>query len=94
VERDASRNPLFDVMFAFQNMDMAELQIPGLKLSPYNYEVKTAKFDMLLAAAEVGDCISFNLSYSTKLFKKSIIERYVDYFKHIISLVVRDLGVK
>jgi len=38
VKRDAGRNPLFDVMFVLQNVDFPEIEITGLKLTPYDYE--------------------------------------------------------
>ncbi|MCP4148373.1 MAG: non-ribosomal peptide synthetase, partial [bacterium] len=38
VNRDAGRNPLFDVMFNHQTPDTPEVEIPGLKLIPYEYE--------------------------------------------------------
>jgi len=87
IRRDASRNPLFDVVFVLQNMDISEVEIPGLKLRPYGFESKIAKFDMTLQAVEVGDTISFTLEYCTKLFKKETVERFIRYFKKIVSSV-------
>ncbi|MCP4151380.1 MAG: AMP-binding protein, partial [bacterium] len=85
ISRDASRNPLFDVMFLLQNMDIAKIEIPGLKLKPLEYENKTAKFDLMLQAMEEGEELKFKLQYRTKLFKKTTIERYIIYFKNLIS---------
>ncbi|MCK5058017.1 MAG: amino acid adenylation domain-containing protein, partial [Candidatus Aminicenantes bacterium] len=46
VKRDAGRNPLFDVVFAMQNIDIPGVDIPGLKLTPLNYHSGVAKFDL------------------------------------------------
>ncbi|MCY9517807.1 condensation domain-containing protein, partial [Paenibacillus apiarius] len=34
VTRDLSRNPLFDTMFALQNMDDKDFELAGLRLKP------------------------------------------------------------
>ncbi|HLP62245.1 MAG TPA: amino acid adenylation domain-containing protein, partial [Candidatus Deferrimicrobium sp.] len=43
ISRDANRNPLFDTMFVLQNIDIAEINIPGLKLKPYQYKNEVSK---------------------------------------------------
>ena len=55
VNRDAGRNPLFDTMFVLQNTGFQEIEIPGLKLVPYEYENKTSKFDLTLTGVEVEE---------------------------------------
>jgi tyrocidine synthetase-3 len=90
LNRDTSRNPLFDVMFVHQDADLAEETIPGLKLLPYNYENRTTKFDLTFHAVESGEKILFNLEYSTALFKRETILRFIDYFKQIVDIVTGD----
>ncbi|MCP5046968.1 MAG: amino acid adenylation domain-containing protein, partial [bacterium] len=83
-QRDLSRNALFDVMLNLQNMDGRVLAIPGLTLSPYQYETVTSKFDLILTVIleNTGDFF-FSLNYSTTLFKQETIERFIDYFKRL-----------
>ncbi|MDQ1350574.1 MAG: hypothetical protein QG657_876, partial [Acidobacteriota bacterium] len=56
-ERDAGRNPLFDVVFALQNTARLELNIPGLELEAYEDEniMPISKFDLTLQAIETGN---------------------------------------
>ncbi|MCP4216025.1 MAG: AMP-binding protein, partial [bacterium] len=93
-KRDTSRNPLFDVMFALEIPGVAEMEIPGLKLEPYEYNVDTTKFDLILQGSETGNELSFICGYSSKLFKKSTIERFNDYFKKVVSAVAEEPGRK
>ncbi|MCX6579231.1 MAG: amino acid adenylation domain-containing protein [Candidatus Aminicenantes bacterium] len=93
VTRDTSRNPVFDVMFGFQNMEMPAIDVPGLTLRPYEYEIKTAKFDLNLAGRENGDQLTFSLEYSTKLFKEETIRKFAGYFKNIIHAIRTNPGV-
>jgi tyrocidine synthetase-3 len=94
IPRDASRNPLFDVMFILQNMETTELEIPGLKLKPYEYEQNTSRFDLTITAAEKGKKLSFTLEYCTKLFKEETILRFISYFKKIIFSIQENPEIK
>lgn len=94
LERDISRNPLFDVMFAFQNFEKTLLEIPGLTLEPCPNNRVVSKFDITLTAVESADQVLLNLEYSTALFKRETIERFVTYFKKIISSVIENSGKK
>ncbi|UCH95419.1 MAG: amino acid adenylation domain-containing protein, partial [Candidatus Aminicenantes bacterium] len=69
INRDVSRNPLFDASFLLQNVEISELAIPGLKLIPYEYETVTSKFDLMLEGRELNETLQFRFEYSTKLFK-------------------------
>jgi tyrocidine synthetase-3 len=94
VSRDASRNPLFDVMFILQNMETTEIEIPGLKLKPYEYENNTSKFDLTLTGMETGKKLSFTLEYCTKLFKEETILRFITYFNKIIFSIQQYPDIK
>jgi len=95
--RDTSRNPLFDVVFAFASQEMliASASNPGLgesdlKIRSYEYEVNESKFDLILGANDFGKRIEFIFQYSTKLFNESTIERFIDYFKEIVFSVLEN----
>ncbi|MDQ1355353.1 MAG: hypothetical protein QG657_5663, partial [Acidobacteriota bacterium] len=94
IERDTSRNPLFDAMLALQNMDIPSMEIPGLKLKPFNFMNMIAKFDLTLIIFEMGNDLSCTLEYCTKLFKQETIDRFIGYFKNIVSHVIDIPGTK
>lgn len=94
VTRDTSRNPLFDVMFVFQNFSQAELELPGLTLEPQTWQSQTSKFDITLSTQESDEGLSFSFEYSTELFESATIERFVTYFKQIISAVTEDVDIR
>jgi amino acid adenylation domain-containing protein len=94
VTRDTGRNPVFDVAFILQNMDIPEIDIPGLKLKPYIFEQGISKFDLTLEFIEIGEILRCNIEYSTKLFKTVTIERFTAYLRKIISIVVESPGIK
>jgi amino acid adenylation domain-containing protein len=88
--RDTGRNPLFDVMFTFQNFRQDELQIPGLQLKFRDADPGISKFDLTVIAVEAGVELQLIFEYSTALFKAETIDRFISYFKRIITAVTAD----
>jgi polyketide synthase PksJ len=94
VPRDTSRNPLFEAMFSYENIEKRSLQIPGLTISPFNAENTVSKFDLTLTAFEHGSELTFAFEYSTRLFKKETIKRFISYFNNILSGIIANIETK
>ncbi|MCP5102705.1 MAG: amino acid adenylation domain-containing protein, partial [bacterium] len=95
---DASRNPLFDVVFGLENEAdptgyLMEVAIPD-KATPYDFGTKKAKFDMTLICIENEAGIEGSIEYKTKLFNRDTIRRFTGYFKKIISYICSDVTQK
>jgi amino acid adenylation domain-containing protein len=88
--RDISRNPLFDVMFALQNTGPGKIEIPGMKMAPYEYPNKTAKFDLSLTGTELEEKLSFTFEFRTKLFREATVKRFIAYYIKIIRAVLEN----
>ena len=84
LRRDASRNPLFDVMFVLQNMEHNNLAIEGMKLTRYEGGQTPAKFDLTFTAIEINDEIRLSIEYGTKLFKQETIERMASHLCKVL----------
>jgi amino acid adenylation domain-containing protein/FkbM family methyltransferase len=94
VNRDASRNPLFDTAFSLQRLDIARWQLPGLKIETYPFDNGISKFDLTFFSIESEEEVSFLLEYSTKLFKENTIDRFISCYKNVVSAVTADPGKK
>ncbi len=94
VARDFSRNPVFDVMFVLQNMDMGELEIDSIKIKSYKSENMISKFDISMNAVELDNSISIDIQYCTKLFNKVTIERIFNHLQKIIRVVTENIDTK
>jgi amino acid adenylation domain-containing protein len=97
VDRDTSRNPLFDVMFIFQNYFDRSLSPTPANTPPrdeitslYQEQHNSSKFDFTLVAVETGDRLTFTWEYCTKLFTAATIERFIVFFKSIASQIARE----
>jgi amino acid adenylation domain-containing protein len=79
-ERDASRNPLFQVMFALQNATRPFCGIPSLPVEPFEIESTRSPFDLSLFLRERGGKYIGYIEYSTDLFDAFTVERMADHF--------------
>ncbi len=94
LQRDLSRNPLFDTVFALQNADEDELMISDLSFAPYQITNKVSRFDLTWNLTENDGRIEIGVEYSTKLYQKETVERLVGHFRNIISEIVRSPEIK
>ena len=94
VVRDISRNPLFDVLFVFENFHREELRIPGLKVKSYSFDYTMSKFDLTLTAVESGGALHLNFQYATDLFSAATIANFIACFRRIVTAVISDATVK
>ncbi|MFB9325552.1 condensation domain-containing protein, partial [Paenibacillus aurantiacus] len=94
VRRETGRNPLFDAMFAMQNMRRAEKKIEGVEFSMLDVHPGVAKFDLLLEIAEAGDGYRCGLEYSSQLFKAETMRKLAERFVLLLEAVVAEPGVR
>jgi amino acid adenylation domain-containing protein len=89
LRRDAGRNPLFDVMFALQNIrshDSGAAAADRDRDDSETIEEHVAKFDLTLNGVKRGGRVLFRLDYAVSLFKKETLERWITYFKTLVEL--------
>jgi bacitracin synthase 3 len=84
VERDMSRNSLFDVMFSLLNQTEFNADISGLEGDNYLHKPNNSMFDLTFTAVDYGDKLMLHFEYCTKLFKPETIERFINYFREIV----------
>ncbi|MDW6055829.1 lichenysin non-ribosomal peptide synthetase LicA [Bacillus paralicheniformis] len=90
IQRDMSRNPLFDAVFSMRNADLKDLSMEGITLKPYDFAHQTAKFDLTLTAAEEDGLLVFEIEYNTALFKHESIERWRGYWVNLLEAVAEN----
>ncbi|MGB7604816.1 MAG: amino acid adenylation domain-containing protein [Lutisporaceae bacterium] len=94
IARDFSRNPVFDVMFTLQNMDIGEATVEGIKIRPYKSENRISKFDMTMNEIELENSICISIQYCTKLFSKATIERMYKHLENIMQAITENIDTK
>jgi amino acid adenylation domain-containing protein len=100
IQRDTSRNPLFDVVFSLQNFNGNDRDLPpeGLaagdfSISPLPFKGTVSKFDLTLTTRLMDDGVAFNVEYCTALFEEETISRFAGYFLGIMEVVAQNPDV-
>ncbi|RPK08343.1 amino acid adenylation domain-containing protein [Priestia endophytica] len=94
IEHSLNRNPLFDVMFAFENVDAAKVNIDHFIIKPYDSVSDTTKFDLELKVTESEAELYCTLEYSKDLFYLETINNMVDHFLNILECISMDSSMK
>ncbi|HEY6804818.1 MAG TPA: amino acid adenylation domain-containing protein [Pyrinomonadaceae bacterium] len=93
-ERSLSHTPIFQVMFALQNVPMPALELSGLTVSSVAATVKTAKFDFSLSFEERADGLIGTLEYNTDLFDCTTMTRLLGHYERLLQDVVNSEETK
>jgi amino acid adenylation domain-containing protein len=99
-ERDLSRQPLFQVVFALGNVPRPNVELSGLTINPFvdddaqpaadGDEKRTAKFDLTLSLRETPEGLRGSVEYNTDLFDAATIRRLLDSWQSLLAGVVAD----
>ena len=93
-DRDMSRSPLFQVMFALQNNEVLDSDTSqsndGFELEEYGFGGQSAKFEMTVSMAELEDGLGLTIGYCTDLFKAETITRLVAHFEILLRSIISD----
>jgi len=84
-ERDLTRTPVFQIWFALQNAPRLEFNLPGLELHLLDVHNGTSKFDLGLFTVEKPDGLHCMVEYSTDLFDRSTIQRFIEHFRMMLE---------
>lgn len=92
LQRDMSRNVLFDVMVALQNAAGYEPQEDdegGIVVNSWEgVEHTTSKFDLSLVFIEQHDALQLNIEYDADIFKRSTIVRMACHLQQLIAAII------
>lgn len=86
-ERDLSRNPLFQVMFALQNAPAEEFGLSGLSIDVIETQRISALFDLVLDMWETEHGLIGVFEFATDLWDRSTIEHMVGQFIELLSAI-------
>ncbi|HSG40695.1 MAG TPA: condensation domain-containing protein, partial [Thermoanaerobaculia bacterium] len=78
-ERDLSHSPVFQVLFALQNLPRGTAEMPGLTLEPLPRRSRTSRFDLSLFVEERAQELNARFEYSADLFDEATIVRMADH---------------
>ncbi|MGA9917346.1 MAG: condensation domain-containing protein, partial [Paraburkholderia sp.] len=89
LERDLSRNPLFQVMFVLQNSPVNAVELPGLSLNPVIADGGTTHFDLTLHIVDTEQGLVATAAYNTDLFNADTTTRMLAHFQTLLEAIVK-----
>ncbi|WP_268254079.1 non-ribosomal peptide synthetase, partial [Streptomyces noursei] len=98
-ERSTAYQPLFQVMFTWQNVERPDFDLPGMHVGFEPVSVDSAKFDLLFglaettAAADGRRMVHGTLEYATDLFDGDTARSVAGWYVRVLRQVVTDPGI-
>ena len=92
-ERNIGRNPLFDVMFVYQN-NVNEINLPSITIKRHADEHSSSKFDLTITVYRNNGKFEVDFEYCTDLFKEDTISAMIDHWKIIVQDMVSNPSKK
>jgi amino acid adenylation domain-containing protein len=87
-ERSLSYNPLFQVMFSYQNTPDQEVELADLSLTDIEVQRVTAKFDLTLSCWREDGLLKGGIEYNTDIFDAATITRLQTNFMTLLLGIV------
>ncbi|HWU90794.1 MAG TPA: amino acid adenylation domain-containing protein, partial [Kofleriaceae bacterium] len=84
VPRDLSRSPVFQVMFAFQNMPVPPIELEGLRARVLDIPSTVAKLDLSLYISRAADEYVATWEVNTDLFDRETVERMASQLEALV----------
>ncbi|WP_433527967.1 amino acid adenylation domain-containing protein [Micromonospora sp. CA-263727] len=86
--RDLSRSPLFQVSFVFQNIEVPELDLGGLRVTPYTVASATARFDLELQVFDRPDGLGGWFEYNADLFDAATVAQMSRALHRLVEQII------
>jgi tyrocidine synthetase-3 len=84
------RNPLFDVMLRFDDLEIPLFQLPGIQVTVLDQNAYTSKFHLTLEAAERDDSLAVALEYNGGLFTHDTAEMMARQLRRVLEAAAED----
>ncbi|GAA0272202.1 hypothetical protein GCM10010302_07250 [Streptomyces polychromogenes] len=91
-EPDLSRNPLYQVLFALQNVPTVPLRIPGQEVEALVSTEARAQCDISLRFTQGDEGLVGVLDYDLDLFEEATMARLIGHLDHVLAQVAADPG--
>ncbi len=92
--RNLAYNPLFQIVFNYQNMPLDDLKLPQAEISFLPSHSDTAKVDLTLTLRESHDELLGEFEFATDLFFNHSIELYRNYYGSILKEITKNPTIK
>jgi surfactin family lipopeptide synthetase A len=86
--RDASRTPVFQVVFTLRQVAAERFEFPGLEVENFETDLNTSKFDLIMGVQEDKHQADVVINYAADVFAGETIQRMLEHYEHLLEGVV------
>ncbi len=95
IERDFSRNPVFDVMLLYREDIQEDLELPGARIEEINVPEIYSRMELAFELIESEDDFQLGISYNSDLYSKQQVVEYCNFFSEVLNQIsVYNRGVR
>ena len=94
IERDTSRNPLFNTMFVYQNNGYLPTDLNEIKTEYYIPNTNISKFDLSLEIIPKDNMLNLSFEYMTALFNENFIKNLSNHYTNILDAIIENNEIK
>jgi amino acid adenylation domain-containing protein len=84
-KRDASYNPLVQIMLVMQDENQRQLHLDGLRVRFLEQDQQVSKFDFALHLCLRGERVELDWEYNTSLYRADTLSRLCDHFIAVLA---------
>lgn len=88
--RNQTNNPIFQVMLSLEPTEGDVIAFPGLEVSVEEIDYGCSKFDLMMLLQPMPEGMKGVVEYSTDLFKRSTIQRFIEHFKILLNAIIEN----
>jgi amino acid adenylation domain-containing protein len=88
--RSPRHNPLFQVMFTYENAEERPLELSGVRFEELDVGEMRSKFELILNVSDISKRLSFDFSHSAEVFDATTVERLADAFVTLLESLAED----
>ncbi|QEM12508.1 non-ribosomal peptide synthetase [Mucilaginibacter rubeus] len=86
--RDNGRNPLFNILFSYQDFKMEQVTMDGLQVNSYSADNQFTPFDLILSVTTGQDGLDCFFEFAADLFRADTVARFAGYWVNILQTVL------
>lgn len=94
IKRELSRNPLFQAAITYQNVAKDTARFGKTKAEIIEVQREAAMFDILLMMYNRNSSLDGWVEYSTAIFAKETIQRFIKHYLTLLDIVSRNPNIK
>ena len=89
IHRQFTYNPLFQVMFAYQNIQVENIDLSDCHISRIEVGERSTKFDLSLTVGIINEQLNLSFVYSDELFDEETLQQLSIHYEKILQQVIK-----